>query len=61
MAALNTQATIEIDSLLDGKDLSMQITRARFEELNSAAFESTVDPVAQVLKDSRMPVRSHEK
>ncbi|CAK7562889.1 MAG: Heat shock protein ssb1 [Sporothrix epigloea] len=47
-----TQATIEIDSLFDGEDFSMQITRARFEELNSVAFKGTLDPVAQVLKDA---------
>lgn len=47
-----TQATIEIDSLFDGEDFSMQITRARFEELNAVAFKGTLDPVAQVLKDS---------
>ncbi|ERS97830.1 heat shock 70kDa protein 1/8 [Sporothrix schenckii 1099-18] len=47
-----TQATIEIDSLFDGEDFSLQITRARFEELNSTAFKGTLDPVAQVLKDA---------
>ncbi|EPE04814.1 heat shock protein 70 [Ophiostoma piceae UAMH 11346] len=47
-----TQATIEIDSLFDGEDFSMQITRARFEEINSVAFKGTLDPVAQVLKDA---------
>lgn len=29
-----TQATIEIDSLCDGVDFSISITRAKFEELN---------------------------
>ncbi|OAA62692.1 Heat shock protein Hsp70 [Niveomyces insectorum RCEF 264] len=47
-----TQATIEIDSLFDGEDFSLQITRARFEELNSVAFKGTLEPVAQVLKDA---------
>ncbi len=49
-----TQATIEIDSLFDGEDFSMQITRARFEELNSTAFKGTLEPVAQVLKDANI-------
>ncbi len=47
-----TQATIEIDSLFDGEDFSTQISRARFEDLNSVAFKGTLDPVAQVLKDA---------
>jgi len=46
------QTTIEIDSLFDGHDLNMQITRARFEDLNSKAFSGTLEPVAQVLKDA---------
>jgi heat shock protein 1/8 len=46
------QATIEIDSLFDGEDFALQLTRARFEDLNAKAFASTIDPVATVLKDS---------
>lgn len=46
------QTTIEIDSLFDGDDFFLQITRARFEDLNAKAFAGTLDPVAQVLKDS---------
>ncbi|EAQ93440.1 heat shock protein 70 [Chaetomium globosum CBS 148.51] len=48
------QTTIEIDSLFDGKDLNMQITRARFEDLNAKAFAGTLEPVAQVLKDANI-------
>ncbi|KAH6701473.1 heat shock protein sks2 [Verticillium dahliae] len=48
------QATIEIDSLFDGEDFQMQITRARFEELNAKAFNGTLEPVAQVLKDANL-------
>lgn len=47
-----TQTTIEIDSLFDGEDFAAQITRARFEDLNAKAFNGTLDPVAQVLKDA---------
>ncbi|CAG9989955.1 unnamed protein product [Clonostachys byssicola] len=46
------QATIEIDSLFEGHDYSVTITRARFEELNAKAFNGTIEPVAQVLKDA---------
>ncbi|PSR82771.1 heat shock protein 70 family [Coniella lustricola] len=46
------QATIEIDSLFDGEDFNLSITRARFEDLNAKAFLGTLDPVTQVLKDA---------
>jgi len=49
-----TQATIEIDSLFDGEDFTMVITRARFEDLNQKAFAGTLDPVTQVLKDAAL-------
>jgi heat shock protein 1/8 len=40
--------------LFDGEDFNAQITRARFEDLNSKAFNGTLDPVAQVLKDANI-------
>ncbi|KAK7712357.1 Heat shock protein ssb1 [Diaporthe eres] len=48
------QALIEIDSLFDGEDFALQITRARFEDLNAKAFAGTLDPVSQVLKDASL-------
>merc|ERR1712063_117235 len=53
-----TQASIEIDSLFEGQDFYTQITRARFEELCADLFRSTLSPVEQVLKDSRIDKRS---
>ncbi|EPQ26774.1 uncharacterized protein PFL1_06905 [Pseudozyma flocculosa PF-1] len=50
-----TQTTVEVDSLFQGVDFSANITRARFEEINAAAFKGTIDPVAKVLKDSKIP------
>ncbi|BEI85496.1 hypothetical protein CcaverHIS002_0508970 [Cutaneotrichosporon cavernicola] len=50
-----TQTTVEVDSLYQGVDFSSNITRARFEEINAAAFKSTLEPVEKVLKDSKMP------
>ncbi|KAF1819553.1 heat shock protein 70, partial [Dissoconium aciculare CBS 342.82] len=47
-----TQTTVEIDSLFDGEDFNANITRARFEDINSKAFNGTIQPVEQVLKDS---------
>ncbi|KAF1351105.1 heat shock protein SSB1 [Delphinella strobiligena] len=47
-----TQATVEIDSLFDGEDFNATITRARFEDINAKAFNGTIQPVEQVLKDA---------
>ena len=47
-------ATIEIESLFDGKDFSMQLTRARFEELCADLFRGCLDPVEKVLQDSKI-------
>ncbi|CDO54176.1 hypothetical protein DV451_003622 [Geotrichum candidum] len=49
-----SQTTAEIDSLAQGEDFSINITRARFEEINSALFKSTLAPVEQVLKDAKI-------
>lgn len=49
-----TQTTVEVDSLFDGEDFSANITRARFEDINSTLFKSTLEPVEQVLKDSKL-------
>ncbi|KAH8548485.1 hsp70-like protein [Umbelopsis sp. PMI_123] len=49
-----TQTTVEVDSLFDGVDFQANITRAKFEEINSAHFNGTIDPVARVLKDSKI-------
>ena len=47
----STQATIEIDSLLDGIDYSCSLSRARFEELCMDYFRSSLGPVEKVLRD----------
>ncbi|KAG8627555.1 hypothetical protein KVT40_005038 [Elsinoe batatas] len=47
-----TQTTVEIDSLFDGEDFAANITRARFEDINAKAFNGTIQPVEQVLKDA---------
>jgi L1 cell adhesion molecule like protein len=49
-----TQAFIEIDSLHDGIDFQVTITRARFEEMNMDYFKKTIAPVEKVLKDAKM-------
>jgi len=50
----STQATVEIDSLLDGIDFSSTITRARFESLCGDYFRKTLEPVEQVLRDAKL-------
>lgn len=49
-----TQTEVEVDSLFQGEDFSSSITRARFEDLNSDLFKSTLEPVAKVLKDAAL-------
>uniref|UniRef100_A0A7S1NYK9 Heat shock protein 70 n=1 Tax=Vitrella brassicaformis TaxID=1169539 RepID=A0A7S1NYK9_9ALVE len=57
----STQATIEIDSLFEGIDYSVTVSRARFEELCMDYFRGTLQPVEKVLKDSGIDKRSvHE-
>jgi L1 cell adhesion molecule like protein len=50
----STQANVEIDSLFDGVDYNVTITRARFEALCADYFKDTLLPVEKVLKDSKM-------
>jgi len=57
----STQSTIEVDGLADGKDLSLTMTRAKFESLCEAQFRSCMGPVEQVLRDAKMDKSSvHE-
>ncbi|OZJ06291.1 Heat shock 70 kDa protein 2 [Bifiguratus adelaidae] len=49
-----TQTSIEVDSLFEGVDFQTNITRAKFEELNSNHFNGTLEPVRRVLKDAKM-------
>jgi heat shock 70kDa protein 1/2/6/8 len=50
----STQASIEIDALVDGIDFNVVITRAKFENLCDAAFRRTIAPLDQVLRDAKM-------
>jgi L1 cell adhesion molecule like protein len=49
----NTEAAIEIDSLLDGADFYTKCTRALFEQLCLDLFKNCMSPVEKVLKDSK--------
>ncbi|ANZ77020.1 BA75_03811T0 [Komagataella pastoris] len=48
------QTTVEVDSLFDGEDFTTEISRAKFEAINADLFKSTLEPVEQVLKDSKI-------
>lgn len=50
----SAQANIEIDSLHEGIDFYTNITRARFEDLCSDLFRSTLAPVEKALKDAKL-------
>ncbi|CAG2110012.1 unnamed protein product, partial [Medioppia subpectinata] len=44
-----TTATIAVDNIADGRDLSVELTRQRFEMLNKPLFERTIDCVTRTL------------
>lgn len=48
----STQLLIEVDSLVEGNDFSLQMTRAKFEELNMDLFKKCIPPVDSVLRDA---------
>ena len=50
----STQATIEVDSLAEGNDLTLTLTRAKFESLCDHLFRKAMAPVEQVLRDSKI-------
>lgn len=49
-----TQTVIEIDSIHEGKDLNVTLSRAKFESLCLDIFQSTIEPVDRVLKDAKI-------
>lgn len=48
------KTVIEIDSLHNGLDFTLVITRSRFEELCMDLFKKCVNPIQQVLKDTKI-------
>lgn len=53
-----TSVTIEVDSLHEGNDFSIRMSRAKFEELNVDYFKKAMEPVSQCLMDSGLPKSS---
>ncbi|XP_057661260.1 heat shock protein 68-like [Diorhabda carinulata] len=50
----SSEATLEIDALFEGIDFYTKISRARFEELCSDLFRSTLQPVEKALTDAKI-------
>jgi len=50
-----TNVTIEIDSMHEGIDFSMKLSRAKFEEINMDYFKAAMEPVSVCLQDSGLP------
>ena len=48
-----TSVTVEVDSLYDGKDWNIAITRAKFESLCDDLFNDTIKPLDKAIKDSK--------
>lgn len=49
-----TTANVEIDALYDGVDCNVIFTRAKFEDLCGEYFRQSMEPVEQVLRDSKI-------
>jgi len=47
---------LEIEQLQDGFDFSSKLSRAKFEQLNQALFERTLEPVKKVMEDSDLDI-----
>ncbi len=50
----SSQATIELDAILDGLDFNSSISRARFEELCANYFKKCMETVAKVMQDAKV-------
>ena len=50
----STQASVELDSLMEGQDLLLTVTRAKFEQLCESLFQQCMGPLDQVLRDSKI-------
>jgi len=52
---------LEIEQLQEGFDFSSKLSRAKFEQLNQALFERTLEPVKKVMEDSGFEIEEiHE-
>ena len=52
--SISTQSMLEVDSIADGIDMQLMLTRAKFETLCDDLFRKTLAPVESVLRDSKV-------
>jgi L1 cell adhesion molecule like protein len=50
----STQTVIEVDSIADGHDMNITLTRAKFEQMCDSLFRRTVAPLDKLLTDAKM-------
>lgn len=48
------RSLVQVESLLDAADLSVELTRAQFEALNDELFTRCINTVTTVLKDAQL-------
>jgi len=53
MLSASTTAVVELDSFAAGHDLAINVSRAKFEDLNDALFRKCIDTVKHVLSDAK--------
>jgi len=53
----SSTTTIEVDSIVDGYDLVVELTRVQFEKLNEVLFKKCLDTVTDVLKDAKVEAK----
>jgi len=49
----STTTTIEVESLIDGIDYSINLSRAKFEQLADSFFQKSMEPIGKVLSDAK--------
>jgi molecular chaperone DnaK (HSP70) len=52
---------LQLEALSAGRDFRLPISRAKFEDLNAQAFQKTLDPVKQVLRDAKLTPEKVDK
>jgi L1 cell adhesion molecule like protein len=50
----STQTVVEVDSIADGHDMNITLTRAKFEQMCDSLFRRTVGPLDKLLADAKM-------
>lgn len=59
--SVSTQVNIMVDSIYEGLDLNVLLTRAKFENLCADIFQRTMEPVEKVLNDAKIKKKDIEE